>query len=1224
MSRTEQLIDELNKRILVLDGAMGTMIQTCDLGESDFRGRIFLDHPHDLKGNYDILSLTRPDIIKSIHQAYLKSGADIITTNTFSANAISQSDYQIDKQIYDMNLVSAQIARKVADKFTAQRPDKPRFVAGSLGPTNRACSISPDVNNPGYRNIAFDHIRDAYAEQARGLIDGGIDILLIETVFDTLNAKAAIFGISDLFDQYGYKLPVWVSGTFSDASGRTLTGQTPEAFWISIRHADPLCVGVNCALGAEALRPQLEEIANLADTFVSIHPNAGLPNEFGDYDESPEHMAEVLGDFGASGFINIVGGCCGTTAAHIEAIAKAVDGLPPRKPRTLEKHCRLSGLEPLVIRPDSLFVNIGERANVMGSARFAGLIKDEKYEEALSIASQQVRSGAQVIDINMDEAMIDSVKAMVTFLNLIAAEPEISRIPIMLDSSRWDVIEAGLKCLQGKGIVNSISLKDGVDEFKKRAALVREYGAAAIVMAFDERGQAATYEHKIEICTRSYNILVNEIDFPPEDIILDPNIFSIATGMKEHDNYAVDYIKACKTIKETLPRALVSGGVSNLSFSFRGNNIIREAMHSVFLYHAIKAGMDMGIVNPGQLTVYDEIPADLLEAVEDVVLNRRKHAADHLADIAGRLKGKTTRKKEDVAWREQTVEHRLAYAMINGLTDYIQADIEQARSQYGSALKVIEGPLMSGMNKVGDMFGSGKMFLPQVVKSARVMKKAVSFLEPYLDIEKENGQAKINGKIILATVKGDVHDIGKNIVGVVLGCNNYEIIDLGVMVSADRILETARREKADIIGLSGLITPSLNEMEHIAGEMERQGFNIPLLIGGATTSKVHTAVKIDSVYHGPVVHVEDASRSAMIVNNLISKERKTGFASDIKKQYEQMRQKREQHDSSTEITSLNEARKLKLNIDWREFQTYRPDYLGTIVIDDYLLSELLPYINWIQFLRVWELRKNLAINHNENLRNKQADELLLDAQNLLSRIVDDELLQARAIIGLFPANAIGDDIEIYADEGRNRVKTIARNLRQQDIKSANSAYKCLSDFIASKESGIEDYLGAFAVSAGFGVDKMAREFEASHDDYQSILVKALADRLAEAMAERIHQLVRIKYWGYAAAENVAGENLFNGKYRGIRPAPGYPTCPDHTEKANLFSLLDVENSIGIRLTENFAMTPLASVCGWYFAHPQARYFHVGRIGRDQVSDYAERKNMAINEVERWLKPNLAY
>ncbi len=1224
MNRIKQLIEELNKRILVLDGAMGTMIQARDLGESDFRGRDFLNHPHDLKGNYDILSLTRPDIIESIHQAYLKAGADIITTNTFSANAISQIDYHLNKHVYEMNRISAQIARKTADEFTIINPEKPRFVAGSLGPTNRTCSISPDVNYPGYRNITFDQMRDAYAEQAGGLIDGGVDILLIETVFDTLNAKAAIFAISELFDKYGYKLPVWISGTFSDASGRTLTGQTPEAFWISIRHANPLCVGLNCALGAEALRPQLEEIAGLADTYVSIHPNAGLPNELGGYDESPEHMAKVLGGFAVRGLVNIVGGCCGTTAAHIEAIAGAVDGLPPRRPRTPEKHCRLSGLEPLNIRSDSLFVNIGERTNVMGSAKFAGLIKDGKFEEALAIAGQQVRDGAQVIDINMDEAMIDSVRAMVTFLNLIAAEPEISRIPIMLDSSRWDVIEAGLKCLQGKGIVNSISLKDGVDEFKRRAALVRKYGAAAIVMAFDEQGQASTYERKIEICTRSYNILINEIGFPPEDIILDPNIFSIATGMKEHDNYAVDYIKACKTIKETLPYALVSGGVSNLSFSFRGNNVIREAMHSVFLYHAIRAGMDMGIVNPGQLTVYDEIPADLLEAVEDVVLNRRENAADRLADLAGRLKGKAIRKKDDVSWREQSVEHRLAYAMINGVTDYIQADIEQARSQYGSALKVIEGPLMSGMNKVGDMFGSGKMFLPQVVKSARVMKKAVSFLEPYLDSEKENGQAKTNGKIILATVKGDVHDIGKNIVGVVLGCNNYEIIDLGVMVSAERILETAGKEKVDIIGLSGLITPSLLEMEHIAAEMERQGFNIPLLVGGATTSKVHTAVKIDSVYRGPVVHVEDASRSAMIVNNLTNKDRKSEYMTDIKKQYKQIRQKHIKRESAIKIIPLSEARKRKFLINRQDYQVYRPDHMGITIFDDYSLTELLPYINWIQFLRVWELRKNITLNHNDSIRNKQADELLLDAQKLLSQIVDNKFLQARIVIGLFPANAIGDDIEIYADKNRKRVKSIARSLRQQDEKLVKANCLCLSDFIAPRESSTDDYLGAFAVSAGFGVDKMTREFEADHDYYQSILVKALADRLAEALAERIHQLVRIKYWGYAAAEKVEGENLFSGKYRGIRPAPGYPTCPDHSEKATLFDLLDVKNKIGIDLTENYAMTPLASVCGWYFAHPQARYFHVGKIGRDQVSDYATRKNLSVEEVERLLKPNLSY
>jgi len=1224
MNRTDILIRDLNRRILVLDGAMGTMIQSRNLGESDFRGGVFLDHPRDLKGDYDILSLTRPDIIESVHQAYLEAGADIITTNTFSANAVSQADYLIDKHIYDMNLVSAQIARKIADKFTAERPEKPRLVAGSLGPTNRTCSISPDVNNPGYRNITFDKLRDAYAEQARGLIDGGADILLIETVFDTLNAKAAIFAISELFGQYGYKLPVWISGTISDASGRTLSGQTLEAFWISISHANPFCVGLNCALGAEALRPYIEEISNLADSFVSIHPNAGLPNEFGVYDETPEHIALVLGEFADKRLVNIVGGCCGTMPAHIQAIAKAVDGMLPRLPRTLEKHCRLSGLEPLVIRPDSLFVNIGERTNVMGSAKFAGLIKDGKYEEALAVARQQVTSGAQAIDINMDEAMIDSVKAMVTFLNLIASEPEISRVPIMLDSSRWEVIEAGLKCLQGKGIVNSISLKDGVAEFKKHAELIRKYGAAAIVMAFDENGQAAAYKRKVEVCARSYNILKDEVGFPPEDIILDPNIFAIATGLKEHDNYAVDYIKACKTIKETLPHALISGGVSNLSFSFRGNNAVREAMHSVFLYHAIKAGMDMGIVNPGQLTVYDEIPAELMDAVEDVVLNRRENAADHLADLAGKIKGKTARKKDDLSWREQAVEQRLAYAIINGITDYIRPDIEQARIQYGGAFKVIEGPLMNAMNRVGDMFGSGKMFLPQVVKSARVMKQAVSLLEPYLESDKENGKVKTNGKIVLATVKGDVHDIGKNIVGVVLGCNNYEILDLGVMVSADRILETAFREKADIIGLSGLITPSLNEMEHVAEEMERQGFTIPLIIGGATTSKTHTAVKIDSVYHGPVVHIEDASRAAAIVNNLINENRKPEYISKIKNEYEQIRQKHGQRRAAAKIVPLMEARQRKFTIDWQNYQVKRPNQLGITVIDNYSLAELLPFINWIQFLRVWELRQNLALNHNDDLKNKQADDLLLDAHNLLSQIVDKKLLRARAVIGIFPANTIGDDIEIYDVENRGSTKTMAHNLRQQDDKSANSAYLCLADFIAPKELGIVDYLGAFAVSAGFGVDNVAREFEANHDDYQSILVKALADRLAEALAEKIHQLVRIKYWGYAAAENLTSENLFKGKYRGIRPAPGCPTCPDHSEKTNLFSLLEVEKNIGIQLTENYAMTPLASVCGWYFAHPQARYFHIGKIARDQILDYARRKNMAADEVERWLKYHLSY
>ncbi|MCP4580748.1 MAG: methionine synthase [candidate division Zixibacteria bacterium] len=1225
MTRTEQLRQELETRILVLDGAIGSLIQTHRLAESDFRGDNFADHPCELKGNNDILSLTQPDIIEAIHLEYLEAGADIITTNTFNANPISQSDYQSNKYTYEMNLASAKLARQAVEKYRANRSNKPRFVAGTLGPTNRTCSISPDVNNPGYRDITFDQMRDAYSEQARGLIDGGVDILLIETVFDTLNAKTAIFAIKDLLEEFDRDLPIWVSGTISDRSGRTLTGQTPEAFRVSINHANPLCVGLNCALGASALRPYLEELSDRAETFVAVHPNAGLPDEFGNYNESPEDMAGVIGKFAQSGFVNIVGGCCGTTPAHIEAIRQAVEGLPPRKPRENKHYCRLSGLEPLEINPDSLFVNIGERTNVMGSAKFARLIKEDNYDKALAVAYHQVRSGAQMIDINMDQAMLDSVKAMEQFLNLIASEPEISRLPIMIDSSNWEVIETGLKCLQGKGVVNSISLKDGADEFIRRAKLVRQYGAAAIVMAFDENGQADTLKRKIDICDRSYRILTDEVGMPPEDIIFDPNIFAIATGMEEHNNYAVDYIEACRTIKSSLPYSLISGGVSNLSFAFRGNNTIREAMHSVFLYHAIAAGMDMGIVNPGQLTVYDKIPDQLLQTVEDVVLNRKQDSTERLADLANRLKGTSKKTTADkLPWRDEAVEQRLAFSLINGITEYIELDIEEARLKYDSALQVIEKPLMQAMNSIGDLFGSGKMFLPQVVKSARVMKQAVSVLAPYLDLEKKGGIPKSNGKILLATVKGDVHDIGKNIVGVVLACNNYEIIDLGVMASAEKILETARKENVDVIGLSGLITPSLEEMERVAGELERRGFTIPLIIGGATTSRTYTAVRIANIYTGPVVHIEDASRSVAAVKNLTDAGKREPFIRAINKQYEQIRQKHSAGKSTVKILTLKEARRNKLNINWDDYQVKRPGKLGITIFADYSLAELTPYINWNQFLIAWELRGTRDRSLDKKLASVESEKLLSDANILLRRIVSGKLLGAKAVIGLFPANASGDDIEIYTDDNRMSRLAVACCLRQQNIRPPGQFNNCLADYIAPEGLGFDDYIGAFAVSAGFGVDELAGDYEQKNDDYNSLLVNALANRLAEALAERIHELARTELWGYAADEKLSQADLIRGKYAGIRPAPGYPACPDHSEKKTIFDLLEIDKNIGIELTENYAMTPLASVCGWYIAHPESHFFNISGIDKSQVTEYATRKGLPVQDIENLLKPYLHY
>ncbi|MCZ6678371.1 MAG: methionine synthase [Candidatus Poribacteria bacterium] len=1223
-NRIQQLQSLLNERILILDGAMGTMIQSYKLTEIDFRGERFADHPCDVKGNNDMLSITRPDVIEAIHQAYCSAGADIIETNTFNSSAISMADYQMEADVYDINFAAAQVARKVADKFTAKEPHKPRFVTGSMGPTNRSASISPDVNNPGYRNITFDQLVAAYLTQAGALIDGGVDMLSVETVMDTLNCKAALFAILELFKQREIELPVMVI-YFTDISGRNLSGQTTEAFWNSIRHASPLAVGLNCGLGAKQLRPYVEEISKIADVPVICYPNAGLPNELGDYDQTPEEMAALIREFAQSGFLNIVGGCCGTTPAHIQAIADAAAEFPPRVIPETERRSRFSGLEPLNLGPDSLFVNVGERTNVTGSARFARLIKKGDYETALDVARDQVENGAQIIDVNMDEGLLDSEKAMATFLNMIATEPDISRVPIMIDSSKWEVIEAGLKCVQGKGVVNSISMKEGVDDFIEKAKLVRQYGAAVVVMAFDEMGQADTYERKVEICTKAYRLLTEVVGFPPEDIIFDPNIFAVATGIEEHNEYAKAFIEACRTIKETLPHCMISGGVSNLSFSFRGNNTVREAMNAAFLYHAIQAGMDMGIVSAGQLTVYDDIPKALLTAVEDVLFNRREDATDRLTELAGSVEGKSKKKKADLGWRNQPVEERLVHSMVEGIMEFIEGDTEEARQKYDRALEVIEGPFMDGMNVVGDLFGSGKMFLPQVVKSARVMKKAVSYLVPYIDKEKaQSGEWGSKGKIVMATVKGDVHDIGKNIVGVVLGCNNYEVIDLGVMVPADKILETARQEGADIIGLSGLITPSLDEMVHVAKEMEREGFDLPLLIGGATTSKVHTAIKIEPVYHGAIVHVKDASRGVGVMSNLLSKDKRDAFVKGIQEEYALIRETRGKRESRSPMLTIAEAQKRRLSINWKEYKSPRPVVSGVKGFDDYPLSELVDYIHWTYFFVAWELHGKFPRILEDEVVGKEASNLFKDAKALLKRIVDEKLLKARAVIGLFPANAVGDDIEVYTDENRTEVLTVLHNLRQQTEQPFNRPNLCLSDFIAPKSSGIADYIGAFAVTAGIGAEALSAAFEKEHDDYNSIMTKALADRLVEAFAERMHERVRKEFWGYAPDEALNNEGLIAEKYTGIRPAPGYPACPDHTEKRILFNLLNVEENAGIELTENLAMTPAASVSGWYYAHPESRYFSLGKIDRAQVEDYAKRKGIDFNAMERWLAPNLAY
>ncbi|WP_165864792.1 methionine synthase [Rufibacter latericius] len=1224
--------EEVKKRILVLDGAMGTMIQRYNLQEEDYRGERFKDYHLDVKGNNDLLSITQPHIIKEIHSLYFEAGADIAETNTFSGTSIAMADYDMQDLVYELNYESARIAKEAADEWTARTPDKPRFVAGAIGPTNRTASLSPDVNNPGFRAITYDELVEAYTEQVRGLVDGGVDLLLVETIFDTLNAKAALFAIDQYSQQTGKRLPLMVSGTITDASGRTLSGQTVEAFLYSVSHMPLLSVGFNCALGAKQLRPHLQSLSKASKFHISAYPNAGLPNAFGAYDETPEQMGQHIRDFLENNFVNIVGGCCGTTPPHIKAIAEIAKEYPPRPLPQLPAVPTYSGLEPLTVYEGSNFINIGERTNITGSKQFKRLILNEQYEEALAIARQQVENGAQIIDVNMDEGMLDSEAAMTLFLNLIASEPDIARVPIMIDSSKWSVIEAGLKCVQGKAIVNSISLKEGEEKFKEHARKVRSYGAAVVVMAFDEEGQADNYERRIQICERAYNILTKEVGFPAEDIIFDPNILTVATGMEEHNNYAVDFINATRWIKQNLPGAKVSGGVSNISFSFRGNDPVREAMHSVFLYHAIKAGLDMGIVNAGMLEVYEEIPKDLLERVEDVLLNRRPDATERLVEFAETVKNKGKEVVRDEAWRQEPVQKRLTHALVKGLVEYIDQDVEEARHLYQKPLEVIEGPLMDGMNVVGDLFGEGKMFLPQVVKSARVMKKAVAYLLPYIEQEKERAAAagdtstrQTNGKVLMATVKGDVHDIGKNIVGVVLACNNYEVIDLGVMTPADKILDAAREHNVDVIGLSGLITPSLDEMVHVAREMERQNFNIPLLIGGATTSRAHTAVKVAPAYNGTVVHVLDASRSVPVVGNLLSPDNKEKFAADTRLEYDQMREGYLSRQKDKKYLPLPQARANKLPIEWKAEDVYTPAKTGVQVFENFPLEELVPYIDWTPFFQAWELHGKFPKLLEDAVVGEAATKLYADAQALLKRIVDEKLLTANGVAGLFPANSIGDDdVEIYTDEARTEILTHFRTLRQQGQKGPNVPNIALADFVAPKETGLADYTGGFAVTAGIGLDELVQQFEADHDDYHSIMAKALADRLAEAFAEKLHEIVRKEIWAYEPEESLTNEDLIKEKYQGIRPAPGYPACPDHTEKTTLFQLLEVEKHTGITLTESLAMYPTAAVSGMYFAHKQSRYFGLGKIEKDQVVDYAQRKGMTVEETERWLSTNLNY
>jgi 5-methyltetrahydrofolate--homocysteine methyltransferase len=1225
--RIAQLHRLLEERIVLLDGGFGTLVQARKLSEKDYRGSRFADWPCDLKGNTDILVLTQPDVIADIHRQYLEAGSDIIETNTFTANYPSQADYRTEDLVAEINFEAAKIARHAADEFMAEHGGV-RFVAGAIGPTNRTASLSPDVNDPAYRAINFDQLADTYYVAARALIEGGVDLLLIETIFDTLNAKAAIYAIRKAQESLGVELPLIISGTITDASGRTLSGQTTEAFWNSVRHAKPLAIGLNCALGAKQLRPYIEELSRIADTYVSAYPNAGLPNAFGEYDEQPCDTASLIKEFATSGLVNIVGGCCGTTPHHIRHIKEAVAGVAPRKIPTIERRCRLAGLEPLNIGPDSLFVNVGERTNVTGSAKFRRLIEAGDYNAALDIARQQVAAGAQVIDVNMDEGMLDSEAAMVKFLNLIASEPDIARVPIMIDSSKWSVIEAGLKCVQGKCIVNSISLKEGEEAFLEHARKVQAYGAAVVVMAFDEQGQADTKERKVEICKRSYELLTQKVGFAPEDIIFDPNIFAVATGIEEHNNYSVDFIEATREIRQLFPHVQVSGGVSNVSFSFRGNDPVREAMHSVFLYHAIKAGMTMGIVNAGQLAIYEDIAQELRERVEDVILNRRPDATERLLEIAAKYKGEAGAKKaEDLAWRSWPVEKRLEYALVKGIDEFIVEDTEEARQKFAQPLQVIEGPLMDGMNVVGDLFGAGKMFLPQVVKSARVMKRAVAHLIPYIEAQKaaSGNVGKSNGKIVMATVKGDVHDIGKNIVGVVLQCNNFDVIDLGVMVPCERILETARREGADMIGLSGLITPSLDEMVHVAKEMQRQGFTQPLLIGGATTSPAHTSVKIDPQYKGPVVYVKDASRSVGICQQLLTSTTRAEFIAKVKEEHATRRAQHQGKKTKAPQLSLAQARANRFQGGWDSYTPPVPRMLGVRVFDDYSLEDLTRYIDWMPFFNAWEFSGKFPDILTDPIVGEQASNLYADARRLLKQIVRERWLRARGVIGLFPANTVDDDdVEIYTDESRTQVLARLHFLRQQKGKAEGQPHVCLADFIAPKSSGKRDYIGAFAVTAGHGIEEHLERFASTHDDYSSIMLKALADRFAEAFAERLHERVRREFWGYAPDERLTNEQLIKEEYRGIRPAPGYPACPDHTEKATLWRLLDVETSTGIKLTESFAMYPTAAVSGWYFAHPGAHYFPLGKIDLDQVQNYAARKKMSVEDVQRWLAPNLGY
>ncbi|OGT60067.1 MAG: methionine synthase [Gammaproteobacteria bacterium RIFCSPHIGHO2_12_FULL_45_12] len=1211
----------LAQRVMILDGAMGTMIQSHCLKEQDFRGARFKDADRALKGNNDLLTLTQPELIREIHRSYLEAGADFIETNTFNSTSIALADYGMSELAYEFNFAAATLARAVVDEVTRLTPNQPRYVIGALGPTNRTASLSPDVNDPGFRNVTFTELVCAYHEAIRGLVEGGAQLLMVETIFDTLNSKAAIFALETFFGQSGRRLPVMISGTITDASGRTLSGQTTQAFWHSIRHAKPISVGLNCALGAEALRPYAHELSKIADTYTSLYPNAGLPNAFGEYDETPEQMAATLGEFARDGLINLVGGCCGTTPLHIRALADTLADMKPRKVPHISIACRLSGLEPLTIDEQSLFVNVGERTNVTGSLRFAELIRNDDYETALAVARDQVINGAQIIDINMDEGMLDAKAAMVKFLSLVASEPEIARVPIMIDSSRWDVIEAGLQCIQGKGIVNSISLKDGEEAFLQKATLARHYGAAVVVMAFDEQGQADTEERKFQICQRCYDLLVNQAQFSPEDIIFDPNIFAIATGMEEHNRYGVDFINATRRIKENLPHALVSGGVSNVSFSFRGNHAIREAIHAVFLYHAIRAGMDMGIVNAGNLAIYADIPADLLVLIEDVVLNRHPEATERLLEAASSVKGQEKSKTEDLSWRMLPVIERLTHALVKGMNQFIIEDTEEARLQLGHPLQVIEGPLMDGMNVVGDLFGVGKMFLPQVVKSARVMKQAVAYLEPFLAADKAT--AKVKGKVLLATVKGDVHDIGKNIVGVVLSCNNYEIIDLGVMTPCEKILEKARQEKVDVIGLSGLITPSLEEMTHVAEEMERQQYQIPLLIGGATTSRAHTALKIEPHYSNPTIHVVDASRAVGVVSQLLSASAKEAYVAGIRKEYAALRTLHQHKKSETGMVPLALARDNKFKIDWTRHPIRRPSFLGIKVFDTYPLKMIEKFIDWTPFFSTWELGGRFPDILEDAVVGETATSLFNDAKTMLHQIVSQQWLGAQAVIGFFPANSVADDIQIYADENREQVVATFHMLRQQTRKQKDKANLCLADFIAPKESGVADYFGGFAVTAGAGIEKQLAIFEADHDDYSVILLKALADRLAEAFAECLHLQVRKDFWRYAAEENLSREELIAEKYTGIRPAPGYPACPDHSEKPALFSLLKVTEHIGITLTENFAMLPASSVSGFYFAHPDSRYFGIGKIAEDQVEDYSRRKKEDMDQVKRWLSTHLS-